>query len=139
MSIGNSVGFIGRLTRDPELKTAGGDNRVCNFTLARNRISKNKDHPEVDFIDCVAWNQTADFLNKYFFKGNRVGVSGELRTRSYEDTNGVKRKVTEIFVNSLEFIDNKSNNINNNENDVVKKPNNDFEIIDDTEDNNLPF
>lgn len=109
MSVGNYVSFIGRFTKDPEIKTVGnGDNRVCNFTLARNRPTKDKEHPEADFIDCVAWNGTADLIGKYFSKGNRIGVSGSLSTRTYEDTNGVKRKVTEISVRDIEFIESKS-------------------------------
>lgn len=143
MSIGNSVGFIGRLTKDPEIKTVGGSNMVCNFTLARNRVVKDKDHPESDFVECVAWNHNADFLGKYFFKGNRVGVSGELRTEIYEDTNGVKRKLTKILVNSLEFIDSKSNNDTSatnveRNNNSYEEPNKNFVEIE-TEEDELPF
>lgn len=116
MSVGNYVSFIGRFTRDPEIRTVGsGDNRVCNFTLARNRPTKDKEHPEADFVDCVAWNGTADLIEKYFSKGNRIGVSGSLSTRTYEDTNGVKRKVTEISVRDIEFVESKSESNKNNE------------------------
>lgn len=115
MAVGNNVVFIGRLTRDPEIKVVGNDNKVCNFSLARNRsYNKDKDHPEADFIDCVAWNKTAELIGKYFHKGSRMGVAGELQTRTYDDNNGVKRKVVEIIVNSIEFLDPKANNDNGN-------------------------
>lgn len=110
MAVGNNVVFVGRFTRDPELRNVGnGDTKVCSFALARNRsFNKDKDHPESDFIDCVAWNKIAETICNYFHKGSRIGVSGELQTRNYDDKNGIKHKVTEIVVNSIEFIDPKS-------------------------------
>lgn len=107
MAVGNNVTFIGRLTKDIELKSAG-EYTVCNFTLARNRYTKDKEHPVADFVDCVAWNKTAEMISKFFHKGSRMGVMGDLQTRTYEDTNGVKRKVTEILVTNVEFIDTKA-------------------------------
>lgn len=141
MSVGNYVSFIGRFTKEPEVKTVGnGDNRVCNFTLARNRPTKDKDHPEADFVDCVAWNGTADLIGKYFSKGNRIGVSGSLSTRTYEDTNGVKRKVTEISVRDIEFIENKSESERNSMNDKKENKESDIEQeVELTPDDELPF
>ena len=111
--VGNGVSFIGRLTKDPELKTVN-DTYVCNFCLARNReYVKDKEHPESDFVDCVAWGKTAEFISKYFSKGNRVGVSGFLQTRVYKNQNDFNVKVTEIFVEQVEFIDPKNNNSSN--------------------------
>ena len=105
--VGNTVNFIGRLTKDIELKMVG-DSYVANFCLARNRdYAKDKEHPESDFVDCVAWGKTAEILNKYFSKGGRVGVSGSLQTRVYDSSNGYKVKVTEVFVEQIEFIDKK--------------------------------
>lgn len=110
--VGNSVTFIGRLTRDPEIKTIEGtESKYCNFCLARNRsYNKNKEHPESDFVDCIAWNKTAELVVNYFRKGSRIGVSGELQTKNSTDVNGVKRKYTTIVVNSIEFLDPKNNN-----------------------------
>lgn len=141
MSVGNYVSFIGRFTKDPEIKTVGnGDNRVCNFTLARNRPTKDKEHPEADFVDCVAWNGTADLIGKYFSKGNRIGVSGSLSTRTYEDTNGVKRKVTEISVKDIEFIESKAESEKNKESVEQTRDDDGYEPISaNTPDDELPF
>lgn len=108
-SVGNSVNFIGRLTKDPEIKMISNERAVCSFCLARNRAySKDREHPESDFVDCVAWGKTAEFIQKYFSKGNRIGVSGFLQTRMYENKNGFKVKAVEVVVDSVEFIDSKS-------------------------------
>ena len=110
--VGNSVSFIGRLTKNPELKEVN-DTHVCNFCLARNRdYVKDEDHPESDFVDCVAWGKTAEFIEKYFSKGSRIGVTGSLQTRTYKNQNDCTVKVTEIFVEQIEFIDLKSNSSN---------------------------
>lgn len=136
----NKVVFIGRLTKDAELKTVG-DNIVCNFTLARNRsYQKDKDHPEADFIDCVAWNKTAELLSKYFNKGDRVGIIGSLQTHTYEDKDGGKRKVTNVLVESLEFIETKNNRQSNSATDISIDVNgNENSNLNDTEDTDYPW
>jgi len=106
--VGNDAIFIGRLTADPEIKEISDTFKVADFTLARNRYSKDKEHPQADFIDFVAMNQHAEFLVKYFKKGQKVGVQGELRSSTYTDKDGNKRKKTEVIVNNFEFIDSKS-------------------------------
>lgn len=113
--IGNHVSIIGRFTQNPEIKTAG-EHKVMNFTIARNRRTT-KDHQEADFFDCVAWDGLADFIAKYFTKGSKIGIDGTLQTRIYE-SNGVKRKITEIIVNSTEFVNDapKNGEANNNSN-----------------------
>ena len=142
--VGNTVTFIGRLTKDVELKTVG-DTYVCNFCLARTRDFKRKDeeHPESDFVDCVAWGKTAELLSKYFHKGNRVGVSGSLQTRTYENQNGFKVKVTEVFVEQVEFIERKTDSTAT-ENTAVSEPtppsnNNSNEDSVYTDDDDMPF
>jgi single-strand DNA-binding protein len=105
----NSVVIVGRLTRDIELRQAG-ETEVANFTLAVDKpYNKDNEHPEANWIDCVAWGKTAAFLEKYFSKGNRVGITGSLQTRNYENKDGVKVKVTEVNVNTVDFIERKSN------------------------------
>lgn len=106
---GNNVGFIGRLTADPEIQTFG-ENRVCNFTLARNRPPKKDGEAVCDFINFVAWNNQADKLVNFFKKGHRVGVQGRIQSNSFEDKTGVKRTSTNVMVESIEFIESKDFN-----------------------------
>jgi single-strand DNA-binding protein len=103
----NNVNLIGRLTATPELKQTPNGKSVCNFSVAVERKFKDTDgNAIVDFIDCVAWNSQADFLCKWFDKGVRVGVTGELQTRRYEK-DGQTHKITEMLVNTVEFADGK--------------------------------
>jgi single-strand DNA-binding protein len=108
---GNTWIGYGRFTKDPELKTLEGGMQLCSFTIAINRIqSKEKDHPEADFIDCVAWRHNAEFICNYFKKGMRIAITGRLQTRTWEDKDGNKRKGTEVVVDTANFIDPKSTN-----------------------------
>ena len=105
----NQCNFIGRLTATPELKATPSGKSVCNFTLAIERKFKDADgKPIVDFIDCVSWGNQAEFICKWFDKGVRVGVTGELQTRTYTDKDGNNRKVVEVLVNTVEFADGKT-------------------------------
>lgn len=102
----NKVILVGNITKDPELKTTANDIAVCSFTIAVNRRFTNaQGEREADFINCVAWRQTAEFIAKYFHKGKKIGVVGSLQTRSYEDKNGQKRYVTEVVVDEAEFVE----------------------------------
>ena len=104
----NLCAFIGRLTATPELKTTVNGKSVCNFSLAVDkRFSNANGEKEVSYIDFVAWNSQADFLCKWFDKGVRVAVTGELQTRMYEDKDGRKIKVAEVLVSTVEFADGK--------------------------------
>lgn len=104
----NTVNIIGRLTNTPELKQTPSGKSVCNFSVAAERRFKDADgKPIVDFIDCVAWNSQAEFLCKWFDKGVRVGLVGELQTRTYADGDGKNRKVFEVLISSVEFADGK--------------------------------
>lgn len=103
----NSVHLMGRLTADPELKTFGDGVVVCNFTVAINRPVAKGEHPEADFVRCVAWRQTAELLEKYFGKGDRVGIEGRIQVRNYETKDGEKRTTTEVQVERIAFIEKK--------------------------------
>lgn len=105
----NKVELIGRLTKDPELKTTNNQTQFCNFTLAVDRRFKDANgQRQADFINCVAWKQTATFVTKYFKKGNRLAVCGWIQTRTYEDQGGVKQYVTEVVVDDAEFVESQS-------------------------------
>lgn len=103
----NKVVLIGRLTADPELRQTQSGISCCRFTVAVNRKFKNKDMDqyEADFISCVAWRQTAEFVSKYFSKGKMIVVEGSLRTGSYTDKNhsDVTHYTTDVFVDGVEF------------------------------------
>lgn len=104
------VGY-GRLTKDPELRTLDSGIATVSFSIAINRPqSKEKDHPEADFIDCVAWRGTAEFICNYFKKGMRIAITGRLQTRKWDDKDGNKRKSTEVVVDDANFLDPKSSN-----------------------------
>lgn len=99
----------GRLTATPELKTTPNGVTVCSFTVAVNRNGAKEQ--TADFIDCVAWRTTAEFVSKYFTKGSSICVVGSIQTRSYTDKDGNKRKVTEINVDEVRFVDGKNDNV----------------------------
>lgn len=105
----NKVILIGRLTKDVELKITPNQTQFCGFTIAVDRRFKDANgQRQADFISCLAWRQTAVFIQKYFKKGSRIGVVGSIQTRSYDDQNGQKHFVTEVVVEEVEFVE--SNN-----------------------------
>jgi len=104
----NTVVIVGRLTKDIEIKKAN-EKAVANFTVAVDKpYNKNNDHPEANWIDCVAWEKTAEFLGKYFNKGSKVGITGSLQTQTYENKDKVKIKKTEVLVNTVDFVESKN-------------------------------
>ena len=99
--------LTGRLTADPELKTTPNGISVTSFTLAVNRNYKAGEEQETDFINIVAWRQTAEFITKYFNKGNLIGIEGSIQTRKYQDKNGNNRTAFEVVCDSVEIMDSK--------------------------------
>ena len=104
----NKVILIGNLTADPELKQTNTGLSVCNFSLAINRRTKADAGQNVDFINVVAWRQTAEFVAKYFKKGRPLLVCGQLQTRSWTDAQGNKRYSTEVVADEVTFVDSRS-------------------------------
>lgn len=108
----NKAILVGNLTKDPELRTTPNGVSTTSFTVAVNRRYKSQDgQQQTDFINCVAWRNTAEFIAKYFTKGSKIGIVGTIQTRSYEDQNGVRRYVTEVVVNEAEFVTSKSQGV----------------------------
>ena len=104
----NKAILMGRLTRDPELRMTSNNVSVCTFTLAVDRNYRNRDGDRLtDFIPIVVWRQQADFVSKYFSKGQRMLVVGSIQPRSYEDQSGQKRYVTEVIAEEVYFADSK--------------------------------
>ena len=108
----NKIIIMGRLTADPELRRTGSGIAVTSFTLAVDRDFSTKDggEKETDFIDCVAWRNTGEFVAKYFTKGRMAVVSGRLQIRSYTDKDGNKRRTAEIVADNVYFGDSKNSN-----------------------------
>lgn len=101
----NTVTIMGRLTRSPELKQTQTGTSFCNFTVAVDRRFKNKEGGyDTDFISCVAWRNTAEFLAKYFIKGKPIALTGTLQTRNYEDDDGKRVYVTEVNTDAVSFV-----------------------------------
>ena len=105
----NHITIMGRLTRDPELRRTGSGIAVASFTLAVDRDFSPRDggERETDFIDCVAWRQTGEFVSKYFTKGRMAVVSGRLQIRSWTDKDGNKRRSAEVVADNVYFGDSK--------------------------------
>ena len=99
----NHITIMGRLTRDPEMRRTGNNIAVASFTVAVDRDFGQNGQKETDFIDCVAWRQTGEFVSKYFSKGSMIVVSGRLQIRSWTDTEGNKRKTAEVVADNCYF------------------------------------
>ena len=102
----NKVILVGNLTKDPEQRTTPSGVPCTTFTVAcQRRFANQQGVREADFINCVAWRQTAEFIARYFSKGRKIGVEGSIQTRSYDAQDGSKRYVTEVVVDNAEFVD----------------------------------
>ena len=100
----NKVIIMGRITHDLEIRQSQGGTAVLSFTVAVERgYVKQGEERQTDFINCVAWRQQAEFIEKYFSKGRMIAIEGNLRTRTYDDKNGAKHYVTEVFVDNVSF------------------------------------
>ena len=110
----NHITIMGRLTRDPELRRTGNGVAVTSFTVAVDRDIKSSDgETDTDFIDCVAWRQTGEFVGKYFTKGRMAVVSGRLQMRSWTDKEGNKRRSAEVVADNVYFGSSKRDDASN--------------------------
>jgi single-strand DNA-binding protein len=104
----NKVILGGRLTADVELKGTPSGVSVCSFSLAVNRKYSKDSEAQTDFINCVAWRNTAEFISKYFKKGSSMCICGSMQVRNWTDNNGQKRYATEVIVDEAMFVDSKT-------------------------------
>ena len=125
----NTVCLLGRITRDLELKYSQNNMAVCKFSVAIDRRTKEK---ETDFINCVAFGKTAEFLNSYFGKGRAIAITGHIQTGSYTNKDGNKVYTTEVICDSLDFADSKRSNDNINDSEPAP-----YQLSESEED--LPF
>lgn len=146
----NVVALVGRLAADPELRHTPSDVPVTRFTIAVSRsFVKSGEERQADFIDIVAWRNTAEFVCKYFKKGRLIAVEGSIQTRSYQDKDGNKRKAFEVIASNVHFTDSKKDAEAQRDDEGEKKAyeqenvgyssggNEDFQII--QSDDDLPF
>lgn len=119
----NKAILIGRLTKDPELRSTSTGRNVCQFSIAVNRTYTNANgEREADFINCVVWDKQAENLVKYQKKGNQIAVDGRIQTRNYDDKDGKRVYVTEVLVNNVSFLDSKGSANNGNEFNNLPEP-----------------
>jgi single-strand DNA-binding protein len=105
----NCAVIMGRLVADPELRTTGNGTSVTSFAVAVDRrFARSGEDRQTDFIDVIAWRQTADFVCKYFRKGSMIAIQGYIQTRTYEDKNGNKRKAVELVADNVSFCGSKA-------------------------------
>lgn len=136
----NKVIIIGRFTRDPEIKYSTGENATATarFSLAVNRRFKNKEgNYDADFINCVAFGKTAEFIEKYFTKGMAIGITGRIQTGSYINNEGQKVYKTEVVVEETEFVESKNKGTSDNVPNNNANSNSDFEET--VSDDEMPF
>lgn len=108
----NCAIIMGRLTADPELRTTQNGTSVTSFTVAVDRAYRSGDERQTDFINVVAWRSTADFVSRYFKKGQMIAVQGSIQVRNYEDRNGNKRTAVEIIADNVSFCGSKNDSGN---------------------------
>lgn len=129
----NKVVIMGRFTKDPELRSTGTSTSVTSFSVACDRDFKGQNgEREADFINCVAWKGTAEFISQYFKKGSMAVIEGRLQTRPYDDSEGKKRTATEVIVNNIYFAESKKE-------ESTAIPNITPETVMSADDSDLPF
>lgn len=134
----NHICIAGRLTRDPEIRRLDNGTAVTSFAIACERDFKNKnDEKETDFVDVVAYRNTAEFVSKYFSRGRMAVVSGRLQIRNWTDKDGNKRRSAEVVADNVYFGDSKNSATDNNVG-YTTAPASDFAMLDD-DDAQLPF
>lgn len=139
----NLVVLTGRLTADPELKTTQSGISVTSFSVAVNRPYRTGEEQQTDFINVVAWRKTAEFIAKYFKKGNMIGIEGSIQTRKYTDKNGNNRTAFEVVVNNAQFVESKRDSVASQGGEQPASFSNagadDFSDLSDVSDDDLPF
>ena len=139
----NLVVLTGRLTADLELKTTQSGISVTSFSVAVNRPYRTGEEQQTDFINVVAWRKTAEFIAKYFKKGNMIGIEGSIQTRKYTDKNGNNRTAFEVVVNNAQFVESKRDSAASQGGEQPASFSNagadDFSDLSDVSDDDLPF
>ena len=139
----NITALMGRLTADPELKTTQSGVSYCRFSIAVDRQYKNGQERLTDFFNCVAWRSCAEFITKYFVKGQMIAVTGSLQTGSYENRDGVKINTVDVLVSQVSFCGSKKEESSDEQTSQRRSRNHqksaDISVLDDDELDDLPF
>lgn len=142
----NLVVLTGRCVADPELKTTTNGISVCTFSIAVDRRYNSGEERQADFINIVAWRGSAEFVSKYFKKGDMIGIEGSIQTRRYQDRDGNNRTAFEVVANNIQFVGGKKSDNNSvdvdPENDPLNQVQdrlNDFADMGEVEQDDLPF
>jgi single-strand DNA-binding protein len=139
----NLVVLTGRLTADPELKTTPNGVSVTTFSIAVSRRYRAGEETQADFINIVAWRQTAEFITKYFKKGSMIGIEGSIQTRRYTDKEGKNRTAFEVVANNAQFVESKRDSVTGADADMPASYSNatgtEFTEIASGADDDLPF
>ena len=136
----NIVILTGRLCQDPELKYTQSNVPVCSFTIAVNRNRRANEEQQADFINIVAWRQSAEFISKYFQKGSLIGIEGSIQTRKFTDKNGNNRTAFEVVVNNAQFVEGKKDKLTETEPASFSNADpDDFDEIEGAGTDDLPF
>ena len=133
----NQVQLVGRLVRDPDIRYANSGTTTARFTVAVDRRYKKEGEDSADFISCVAFGKTAELIEKYFFKGTKIGITGRIQTGSYTNKDGQKIYTTDVVLESAEFVESKASN--ERANTPPQTTDSDFMSIPDISDDELPF
>ena len=107
----NSVSLVGRLTRDPEVRYTDGGSTITRINIAVDRRFKKEGEQNADFISCVGFGKTAEFLEKYFRKGQKIGLNGRIQTGSYTNSDGQKVYTTDVVIENVEFVESKNSGV----------------------------
>lgn len=138
----NKAELVGRLTRDPEIRYTQGENAsaIARFCIAVSRRFKNTDgNYEADFINCVAFGKSAEFIEKYFNKGMAIGITGRIQTGSYTNKDGIKVYTTDVVVEEAEFVESKNSSNNATNKSTLEYGDGSMNIPDEVQDEELPF
>ena len=135
----NSVQLLGRLTRDPDVRYTDGGSTIAKFSLAVDRRFKQEGGDTADFINCIAFGKTAEFIEKFFSKGTKIALNGRIQTGSYTNKENVKVFTTDVVVENVEFAESKNNNSNVGRNVSAPVQNGEFMSIPDGIEDELPF
>lgn len=135
----NSVQLVGRLTKDPDVRYTDSGLSIARFSLAVDRRFKSDSGPTADFPNCVSFGKTAEFIEKYFHKGMKIGLQGRIQTGSYTDNDGNKRYTTDVVVENCEFVESKRSQQGASEEAGQTDPGDGFMEIPDDVEEMLPF
>lgn len=140
----NTCALCGRLTKDPEIRYTDGGTSIARFTVAVDRRFKKEGEESADFIGCIAFGKTAEFVEKYFFKGKKIGLTGRIQTGSYTNKDGQKVYTTDVIAEAVEFVESKGADGSNSQSKPQGRPapvdaNGFVNIPDGLEDEGLPF